>query len=196
MLLPFRSGSTRGLRLQGPRIYLRPARQSDWKAWAELREQSRSFLAPWEPSWSRDALSRAAFRRRLRSYEVEWHRGTTYSFLLFLRDDDGLVGGVTLSNVRRGVAQSASLGYWVGEPYARQGYMSEALRAVLDFAFDRLALHRVEAACLPDNAASQGLLRKIGFQEEGCCREYLRINGRWQDHRLFAMLRDDPRKRA
>lgn len=196
MLLPFRSGSTRGLRLQGAHVYLRPARQGDWKAWADLREESRTFLAPWEPSWSRDALSRAAFRRRLRSYELEWHRGTTYSFLLFQRDDDVLVGGVTLSNVRRGVAQSASLGYWVGLPYARLGYMTEALGAVLDFAFDRLALHRVEAACLPDNEASQGLLRKIGFQEEGSCREYLRINGRWQDHRLFAMLRDDPRKRS
>ena len=193
MQLPFRSSAMRGPRLKHGRVYLRPARQSDWRAWANLRSESRDFLVPWEPSWSSDALSRAAFRRRLRSHEAEWQRGTGYSFLLFRADDDALVGGVTLSNVRRGVAQSASLGYWVGEPFARQGYMTEGLRAILDFAFDRLALHRIEAACLPGNRASQGLLLKSGFKEEGYSRQYLRINGRWQDHRLFAVLQDDPR---
>lgn len=193
MQLPFRSSAMRGPRLKHGRVYLRPARQSDWRAWASLRSESRDFLVPWEPSWSSDALSRAAFRRRLRSHEAEWQRGTGYSFLMFRSDDDALIGGVTLSNVRRGVAQGASLGYWVGEPFARQGYMTEGLRAVLDFAFDRLALHRIEAACLPGNRASQGLLLKAGFKEEGYSRQYLRINGRWQDHRLFAVLQDDPR---
>ena len=196
MQLPFRSSAMRGPRLKHGRVYLRPARQSDWRAWANLRSESRDFLVPWEPSWSSDALSRAAFRRRLKSHEAEWQRGTGYSFLMFLSDDDALVGGVTLSNVRRGVAQSASLGYWVGEPFARQGYMTEGLRAILDFAFDRLALHRIEAACLPGNRASQGLLLKSGFKEEGYSRQYLRINGRWQDHRLFAVLQDDPRSGA
>lgn len=193
MQLPFRSSAMRGPRLKHGRVYLRPARQSDWRAWASLRSESRDFLVPWEPSWSSDALSRAAFRRRLRSHEAEWQRGTGYSFLMFRSDDDALIGGVTLSNVRRGVAQGASLGYWVGEPFARQGYMTEGLCAVLDFAFDRLALHRIEAACLPGNRASQGLLLKAGFKEEGYSRQYLRINGRWQDHRLFAVLQDDPR---
>lgn len=193
MQLPFRTSAMRGPRLKHGRIYLRPARQSDWRAWASLRRESRDFLVPWEPSWSGDALSRAAFRRRLRSHEAEWQRGTGYSFLMFRAEDDALIGGVTLSNVRRGVAQSGSLGYWVGEPFARQGYMTEGLRAVLDFAFDRLALHRIEAACLPANRASQGLLLKTGFTEEGYSRQYLRINGRWQDHRLFAILRGDPR---
>lgn len=195
MQLPFRSSAMRGPRLKCGRVYLRPGRQNDWRAWATLRAESRDFLVPWEPSWSGDSLSRAAFRRRLRSHEAEWHRGTGYSFLLFRRDDDALLGGVTLSNVRRGVAQTASLGYWVGERYARQGYMTEALSAVLDFAFERLALHRIEAACLPANQASQALLRKIGFQEEGFSRQYLRINGRWQDHRLFAVLQSDSRFR-
>jgi ribosomal-protein-alanine N-acetyltransferase len=195
MLMPFRSGAMRGLRLRKGRVYLRPPRQNDWKSWSTLRQESREFLLPWEPAWTGDALTRAAFRRRLRSYDLEWHRGTSYSFLIFRREDDVLLGGVTLSNVRRGVAQSASLGYWVGERFAQQGYMSEALAAVLDFAFDRLALHRAEAACLPDNQASRGLLLKIGFSEEGYSRQYLRINGRWQDHRLFAILKADVRGR-
>lgn len=195
MQLPFRSSATRGPKLKYRRVFLRPARPNDWREWATLRAESRDFLVPWEPSWSSDSLSRAAFRRRLRSHEAEWQRGTGYSFLMFNAEDDALLGGVSLSNVRRGVAQSASLGYWVGRRFARQGYMTEGLTAALDFAFDRLALHRIEAACLPGNQASQALLRKVGFQEEGYSRQYLRINGRWQDHRVFAVLQSDSRFR-
>ncbi len=118
---------------------------------------------------------------------------TGYAFLIFRHEDGRLVGGVSMSNIRRGVAQSASLGYWMGAPFARHGYMTEALEAVLDFGFNSLGLHRIEAACLPSNQASRGLLAKVGFREEGYAREYLRINGVWQDHVLFAILRTDAR---
>jgi ribosomal-protein-alanine N-acetyltransferase len=196
MLVPFRSGAGRGHRLRQDRVYLRPPRLGDWRAWSQLRADSREFLVPWEPSWTGDSLSRAAFRRRLRSYQSEWQRGTGYSFLICRNEDDAVLGGVTLSNVRRGVAQNANLGYWIGERHARQGYMTEALVGVLDFAFDHLGLHRVEAACLPSNEASKGLLAKVGFAEEGYSRDYLRINGTWQDHLLFAILKGDPRHRS
>ena len=196
MLLPFRSTPWRGLRLQQGRIYLRPPRQGDWKAWAAVRAQSREFLEPWEPSWSSDTLSRPAFRRRLRGYQAEWQAGAGYGFFVWRREDDALMGGVTLGNLRRGVAQSASLGYWIGQPFAHQGYMTEALAAILDFALERLGLHRVEAACLPGNDASRGLLLKAGFQEEGYARQYLRIDGQWQDHVLFGFLKSDPRAEA
>lgn len=182
----------RGRVLEGGRVYLRPPRNRDWRSWAALREQSRGFLVPWEPTWPTDALSRAAFRRRQRHIALEWHEDSGYSFLIFRREDDKLVGGVTLSNVRRGIAQAASLGYWIGGPYANQGYMTAALQCLLPFAFDRLGLHRVEAACLPHNTASRTLLEKMGFQEEGLARRYLRINGSWQDHVVYALLRDDP----
>ena len=185
-----------GNRLDGKRLYMRPPRGRDWRSWAELREKSRAFLAPWEPTWSVDALSRAAFRRRLRQTALEWHEDGGYGFLIFRRDDDALLGGVNLSNIRRGVAQSANLGYWIGEAYARQGYMTEALQALVLFVFDRLGLHRIEAACLPHNAASRALLLKVGFREEGYARQYLRINGSWQDHVLYALLRSDLRNGA
>lgn len=188
----FRSSKFHGPRLNHGRVYLRPPVQRDWRVWAVLRAESREFLAPWEPTWAFDSLTRAAFRRRLRMYRNEARQGTGYSFLIFRGADDALLGGVTLSNLRRGVSQCATLGYWIGAPYQRQGYMSEALPAVLRFAFDQLGLHRVEAACLPDNQASRSLLLKSGFREEGYAREYLRINGRWQDHVLFAILRNDP----
>jgi len=195
MLLPLRSRFARAITLERGRVVLRPPRQRDWKYWAQVREESRDFLAPWEPTWPYDALTRHAFRRRVRTYEQESRRGTSYSFLVFRRDDNLLLGGVTLSNVRRGVAQSATLGYWVAAAHARQGYMTEALAAALDFGFDHLGMHRIEAACLPNNEASKALLAKMGFVEEGYARRYLRINGSWQDHVLYAMLRDDPRYR-
>ena len=179
------------LRLEGRHVYLRPAMNRDWGAWAELRAESRDFLAKWEPTWAHDALTRSAFRRRLRAYKAELRQGTSYSFLVFRSSDHDLLGGVTLSNLRRGVAQSASLGYWIGARHSRQGHMSDALASVLRFAFTELGLHRVEAACLPENAASRGLLMKCGFREEGYAREYLRIDGQWQDHVLFAILRDE-----
>ncbi len=187
----FRGGQDRGLRLRRGRVYLRYPVQRDWRAWSELRADSQAFLAPWEPTWAHDALSRGAFRRRLKAYRSEMRQGVTYSFLIFRAADDALLGGITLSNLRRGVAQAATLGYWIGAAHARQGYVTEALGAVLEYAFQHLGLHRVEAACLLGNEASRRLLLRCGFQDEGYAREYLRINGSWQDHQLFAILRGE-----
>ena len=178
-------------RLAAQRALLRPPERRDWRAWAQLRGDSRAFLTPWEPTWSADSLARSAFYRRLQRYGTDWRQDLGYSFLLLRLEDDALLGGIGLTNVRRGVAESASLGYWVGERFARQGYMTEGLQLVLNFAFQRARLHRVEAACLPHNAASRGLLLKSGFREEGYARGYLCIDGRWQDHVLFAILRDE-----
>ena len=187
----FRKSQLRGLRLERNRVYLRFPVQRDWRNWAALRAESRDFLAPWEPTWAYDALTRGAFRRRLKMYKTEMRQGVTYSFLILRRVDDVLLGGITLSNLRRGVAQSATLGYWIGSPHGNQGYMTDSLAAILEFAFSRIGLHRVEAACLPANEASRRLLLRSGFREEGYAREYLRISGRWQDHQLFAILRDN-----
>lgn len=188
---PFRKSQLRGLRLERNRVYLRFPVQRDWRNWAALRAESRDFLAPWEPTWAYDALTRGAFRRRLKMYKTEMRQGATYSFLIFRRIDDVLLGGITLSNLRRGVAQSATLGYWIGVPHGNQGYMTDSLAALLEFAFSRIGLHRIEAACLPANEASRRLLLRSGFREEGYAREYLRISGRWQDHQLYAILRDN-----
>lgn len=179
------------IRLEGRRCLLRPALARDWREWAELRTDSRGFLTPWEPTWPADALSRAAFERRLRRQAQEWRRDEAYSLLIFDSISGALVGGLGLTHVRRGVAQSAMLGYWMGRRHARQGYGAAAVAMMLDFAFDRLELHRVEAACLPENTASRGLLGKLGFAQEGYARGYLRIDGRWCDHVLYAMLADD-----
>ena len=178
--------------IEGDRVVLRQPQMSDHPEWAALRERSREFLKPWEPIWPVDDLTRAAFRRRLKRYAEDQRTDQAYSFFICRKSDGVLVGGVTLANVRRGVAQAGSIGYWMGEPYAREGLMSSALRALLPFSFVTLRLHRLEAACIPTNVASIRLLEKSGFQREGYARQYLCINGIWQDHLLYARIKDDP----
>lgn len=177
--------------VRGAGLCLRPPQLSDYPAWAALRAASRNHLVPFEPLWSPDELSRASFRGRLRRYQSDLKDDLGYA-LFIIRDHDGeLLGGVTLSNVRRGVTQAASLGYWIGAPHARQGYMRRALSVLVPHAFDNLRLHRVEAACLPHNVASIRVLEGAGFSREGLARRYLRINGVWQDHILYALLGED-----
>jgi len=185
------AGSPPALRLLGEHVILRPAGRTDYEAWMELRSNSRRFLTPWEPSWSGDALSRAAYRRRLARYSADWRNDQGYSLFIFRREDGRLMGGIGLTNLRRGVSETASLGYWMGERYAGRGYMKDALRQMLRFSFERLNLHRIEAACLPHNETSRHLLLRCGFREEGYARKYLCIDGKWQDHVLFALLRED-----
>ncbi len=189
-------GAESGPVVSGDGVRLRTPQLGDYAAWAELRARSRAFLTPWEPTWPTDDLTRAAFRRRIRRYSQDVREDTGYAFFIFDDAGDALVGGLTLGNIRRGVTQSCGLGYWVGEPHARKGYMTRAVAAALGFAFQRLRLHRVEAACLPQNQASIRLLEKAGFAREGYARRYLCINGQWQDHLLYAMLQDDPRPPA
>lgn len=177
-----------GLRVEGEGVRLRPPRASDYAEWRELRAVSRAFLQPWEPTWPADDLSRAAFRRRLMAYARDRDAGVAYPFFVFRASDEALTGGITLSNVRRGVAQTGSIGYWCGRPYVRQGLTLGAVRAVSEFAFRTLGLHRLEAACIPENAASRRLLAKAGFTEEGFAKAYLKINGAWRDHVLFGRV--------
>ena len=174
-----------GLRVEGEGVWLRPPRAADFAEWRELRAQSRAFLQPWEPTWPADDLSRAAFRRRLVAYARDREAGLAYPFFVFRASDDALTGGITLSNVRRGVAQMGSVGYWCGRPFTRQGLTLGAVRGLCEFAFRTLALHRLEAACIPQNAPSRDLLGKAGFVEEGFAQAYLKINGAWRDHVLF-----------
>jgi len=177
--------------VEGDGVYLREPQMSDYAAWSALRAESRDFLEPWEPRWPRDELDRNTYRRRIRYYYRDARQDLGYAFFLFRTSDNALIGGLTLSNIRRGVSQTCSLGYWVGAPYARQGYMTRGVRAITWFVFDALRLHRLEAACLPGNAASAALLTRSGFQYEGLARRYLKINGTWQDHWLFALLAED-----
>jgi ribosomal-protein-alanine N-acetyltransferase len=187
------SEAIRGKPIRAGRVYMRPPQRRDCGKWLKIRAGSKDFLQPWEPTWPIDSLTRKAFFRRLKTYAFQSNTDTGYVFLVFGHEDHALIGSIAINDVRRGVAQSCSVGYWVGEQYAGKGYMTEALSGVLPIIFSRLKIHRIEAACLPHNEASLALLIKIGFRREGFVKRYLKINGTWQDHILFGLLDTDTR---
>jgi ribosomal-protein-alanine N-acetyltransferase len=178
--------------VEGDLVRLRSPRMGDYREWAALRTQSKAFLQPWEPTWPADDVTRAAYRRRLSLYARDRDLGLGHAFFFFRKSDNALVGGINLRNITRGVAQSAAIGYWVGEPHARSGYTLAALRELTRFAFLTLGLHRLEAACCTDNDPSRKLLLKAGFSPEGIARSYLKINGKWRDHLTFGLIGDEP----
>lgn len=183
----------RKIRIETERMSLRPPQHSDFRVWSALRRESLEFLAPWEPAWAQDHLTRRSFTNRVYWANRSIANGTAVPLFLIRREDQGLLGAITLDNIRRGPSQAATLGYWIGQSHARQGFMREAIRASVHYAFQTLDLSRIEAACLPENAASRGVLEVCGFKYEGVAQSYLQINGRWRNHVLYANLRSDRR---
>jgi ribosomal-protein-alanine N-acetyltransferase len=188
--------SRRKLRIETERLTLRTPQHSDFRVWTALRIKSRDYLTPWEPAWAEDHLTRKSFTNRVYWAQRSVSQGSALPLFLIRREDEELVGAITLDNIRRGPAQSGTLGYWTGEPHARRGYMREAIQAVVHHAFTRLDLSRIEAACLPENSPSRELLERTGFKYEGVAQSYLQINGRWRTHVLYAALRGDRRGRT
>jgi ribosomal-protein-alanine N-acetyltransferase len=191
LLLPRRK-----LRIETERLTLRQPAMSDFRDWSSLRAQSADFLMPWEPAWAADHLARKGFSNRVFWAQRSITSGSALPLFLIRREDETLLGAITLDHIRRGPAQAGTLGYWIGQPHARHGYMGEAIAGVVHYAFDRLDLSRIEAACLPENHASRGLLEKCGFKYEGVAQSYLQINRRWRTHVLYAALRPDRRGRT
>lgn len=189
-------GRTKKTSIETERLTLRPPQHSDFRAWVALRDASREFLAPWEPNWAEDHLSRKGFTNRVYWAKRSLASGSALPMFLIRRADQALLGALTLDNIRRGPSQAGTTGYWVGAGFARQGYMREALEAMLHHAFSELDLSRIEAGCLPENKASRGVLEQVGFKYEGVAQSYLQINGRWRNHVLYAALRSDRRGRV
>src|SRR6056297_2103136 len=183
----------RKLQLDTERMILRPPMHSDYNPWCALRRDSEGFLAKWEPSWAEDHLSRRAFTNRVYWANRAIGNGSAVPLFLIRRGDDMLLGAITLDNIRRGPAQAGTTGYWIGEPFARQGYMREAISALVHHAFTVLDLSRIEAGCLPENTPSRRLLESCGYKYEGVAQSYLQIGGRWRNHVLYANLRHDRR---
>ncbi len=183
----------RKVRLETDRMSLRPPEHGDFRAWSTLRRESRDFLTKWEPIWAEDHLNRKSFTNRVYWAQRSISQGTAVPLFLIRRSDAALLGAITLDNIRRGPSQAGTTGYWIGEAYARQGYMREAIHAMVHFAFKTLDLSRIEAGCLPENLPSRRLLEKCGYKYEGVAQSYLQIDGRWRNHVLYANLRSDRR---
>lgn len=175
------------LRLETPRLIVRPATMDDFRQWADMRWKNLAYLKPFEPTWPQKCLSEQFFLRRVKRLCDDWLADCTYAFLICDRDDGRLLGGININNVVRGAGQHASLGYWIDEESQGRGYMTEAGRAVLDYAFSTLCLARINAACLVHNDRSRNLLLRLGFTEEGFAKAYLQIDGVRQDHLLFGL---------
>lgn len=189
----FLSRQSDSVELASARHLLRLPRFSDYRQWYTLRSESRRFLEPWEPAWRSDELAESAFRARVLRGEQENASGQAVPLLLFSRPEQVLLGGITVGYIRRGAAQCCMIGYWMGERHAGKGHMLAALDLVIPHIFSTLQLHRIEAACIPDNVRSIRLLEKAGFQREGYLREYLKINGEWRDHVMYSHLGRDMR---
>ncbi len=183
----------RKIQIETERMSMRLPQHSDFREWAALRHLSAEFLQQWEPTWASDHLTRKSFTNRVYWAQRALSQGTAIPLFLIRREDDALLGAVTLDNIRRGPAQAGTIGYWIGQPFARQGYMREAVTSVIHYAFTTLDLSRIESACLPENAPSRGLLEKCGYKYEGVAQSYLQIDGRWRNHVLYANLRGDRR---
>lgn len=161
----------------------------DYKSWKFLREKSRAFLTPWEPTWRPGEHSFNRYLKLLSIYSQKRKNNLQYSFFIFNSDNE-LVGGVNVFNIKTGISQSCTLGYWIGQNHSRKGYMRNALKLLIKQLFLELKFNRIEAACIPRNIASKNLLINIGFEEEGYAKEFLRINGKWEDHLLFALTKN------
>ncbi|MEM1364264.1 MAG: GNAT family protein [Pseudomonadota bacterium] len=192
-LAPARTATLHHNSVKHGSLIIRPPRHKDYAAWAQLRSESRTFLQPYEPLWPDDDLQPAAWARRIARYRRDARLRLGHIWLVWRSHADGeqLVGGVSLTGIRYGVMQAGTLGYWIGARFVRQGVATGAVGAVIDHATKELGLSRIEAATLPDNAPSMGLLHKLGFEHEGTAPDYLRINGQWQNHALFARTRRD-----
>ena len=183
----------RKIQIETERMSMRLPQHSDFREWVALRHSSAELLQQWEPTWASDHLTRKSFTNRVYWAQRALSQGTAIPLFLIRREDDALLGAVTLDNIRRGPAQAGTIGYWIGQPFARQGYMREAVTSVIHYAFTTLDLSRIESACLPENAPSRGLLEKCGYKYEGVAQSYLQIDGRWRNHVLYANLRGDRR---
>jgi len=179
--------------LLSERLELRLPRKADYIPWVTTRRAGGDFLQPWEPIRGRDYEAKASFYNRMGWARRAARQKSAFPFMIIGRQDARLMGAITLDNVRFGPAKAGTVGYWIGPEFARQGFMSEALGQVVEFAFERLGLSRIEAACLPENEASRGVLETCGFKYEGVAQSYLQIAGRWRTHVLYAHLRIDRR---
>lgn len=172
-------------------LILRHPSWADYEAWSDLRRNSAGFLRPWEPEWTEAHLTRGSYRLRLGRLKKMLAADQAYPFHVFRADTGQMVGSCNLTHIERGAAQSAKIGYWVGEPFINRGFGLGAVNGICRFGFETLGLHRIEAAVKPDNGASIRLLGKARFTHEGQARGYLKINGEWADHAIFARLSSD-----
>jgi ribosomal-protein-alanine N-acetyltransferase len=170
-------------------LRIRPLELSDAPALLDLRRRNRAFLEPWEPLRDDRFYTLGAQEETVRAAIAERDDGRALPFTVVF--DDVPIGGVNLTVIVRGVFENAYLGYWIDEGHGGRGLMTEAVRLAVSHGLGPAGLHRIQAGVIPRNGASIRVLEKLGFREEGLALRYLRIAGVWEDHRLFAVTREE-----
>ncbi|MGJ8563303.1 MAG: GNAT family N-acetyltransferase [Alphaproteobacteria bacterium] len=178
-------------RARGGAIEMCHPRWAEFETWTHLRRANEDYLTPWEPEWSAAQFTRGSYKARLSGFKKMVDADTGYPFHIFRGSDKALIGACNIIGVRRHVAQTAQIGYWLGEQYSGNGFARAAVREASKFCFESLGLHRLEAAVQPENERSIRLLEAVGFTKEGTARGYLKINGVWADHDMYALLSSD-----
>jgi [ribosomal protein S5]-alanine N-acetyltransferase len=171
-------------------IRLRPLAYSDAQAWRTARQRSVEWLSPWDATVPPGGEGRpTSFRALVRTLRRAARKGTAYPFAI---EVDGVFAGqLTVSNVVRGSAQFASIGYWIDHRFAGRGVMPRAVALAIDFCFTTAGLHRIEIAIRPENTNSLRVVEKLGLEQVGYAPRFLHIDGAWRDHRIFAVTAEE-----
>jgi [ribosomal protein S5]-alanine N-acetyltransferase len=179
------------MRLHLGEIYLRPLVPDDAEAQLGLLERNREFFRPYEPLRPAEQWSVEAQRQLLFESSERADRGDEFNFGVFKSEGDLLIGRVNLSNIVRRAFQNAYIGYYLDRAHNGRGFMTNAVDAAVDFGLGGGRLHRIQAAVMPENHASIRVVEKVGFRHEGFAPHYLRIDGEWRDHNLYAITAED-----
>lgn len=173
--------------LRDKNIFLRPFIEEDSEALLDLLIRNRSFFEKFSMERSRDFYTRESQSKRIEQFEEDRKTDLAYNFGIF-KHDNSLIGTINLFQVLRGSLQSAFIGYFLDEQHNGKGYMTEAVRHVVDYAFNELKLHRIEAGVMPHNIGSIRVLEKSDFHKEGIAVKNVKINGKWEDHQVLAII--------
>lgn len=176
-------------------VVLRPIRYRDRREWSELRARNNTWLAPWEASNPVPGGGLPDYRQMVRSLKAQAAQATALPFVIAVRTpgaaDPVIAGQLTVSSILWGSAMTATLGYWVDQDRAGQGIAPTAVAMATDYCFRTLGLHRMEINIRPENGPSLRVVEKLGFRDEGYRPRFLHINGRWADHRAFALTAEE-----
>ncbi|UOQ42823.1 GNAT family N-acetyltransferase [Halobacillus salinarum] len=184
-------GRKEGFPLKGERVYLCPFEVHDASSRLELQRDNREFFETYSMMRSEDYYTYEKQRELINQFAEEMKRDNEYHFGIFTSIDEKLVGTINLFQVIRGSLQSAFIGYFISKKHNGLGYATEAVKLIVDYSFNQLELHRIEAGVIPQNTASIRVLEKAGFHKEGISRKNVKINGRWEDHQVLALINPD-----
>ncbi|MGM9988042.1 MAG: GNAT family N-acetyltransferase [Bacillaceae bacterium] len=174
--------------LVGNSIYLRPLTVADAKTNLQLQQSNREFFEQFAITRNDDFYTLEEqiklIERRIKTRKAD----EEYYYGIFTNENDTLIGSIHLFQVFRGPSQSAFIGYFLNKDHNGKGYMTEAVKLLVDYGFNELKLHRIEAGVMPHNIPSIRVLEKAGFHQEGLARKNVNINGKWEDHQVLAII--------